>query len=551
MFAIVKRAVFALAPVTAAMAVATMYTIRFHGTMPADLDHRLMAGAFHWGHVWCFDHVYRMVAGLDAWGVQTTRLGFPLTGAARCLALTPALAVAPARAFLSPLGAYNLAILLTPAVAVLTTSLLLRRVTDLDRWSAGAAGVMYGVSPYVLGCFSGGQTCKAQVWGVPLVLWALAGVVRGPRRVLGIGITMVCGAILAGTDPTYALIVPFVAGAWALLMIRRPWLPHLAGAMVGLAALAAGLATAKLYYQGTDTTTMLEVFEPANRMKSHGIPIPTPMAQPWPTLWGPPPLQKGAGEPNHVTYIGVPLLIALVVGSVRSWRGRSLAWAAVVIGIVLALGEVLVSDNAYVLSGTQKLGLPALLLARYHYPLADSVMYYRSIVVASLGATMGAVGWVGGKRWGPFPAWGIAALALWDTHRVMAPVWPLHSRVHPTQLYAVIAADPVPGAVVEVPLVSNATEGGRTILDGAFLTRPVNGLVRFSPKDLPNVEAISAWFAEAAASDDAKGTLYSHGIRYVMTLPDTQARERATFTTLLGPPWMLDGRTVWRVGPAP
>ncbi len=550
MFAIVRRAGITMLPLTVAMVLATIFTIRFHGRMPADLDHRMLAGGFHWGHVWCFDHVWRMVAGLDAWGVNTTRLGFPLTGAARCLALTPALLVAPSRLFLSSIGAYNLAILLTPAAAVATTFLLVRRVTDLDRWSAGAAGVMFAVSPYVLGCLSGGQTCKAQVWGVPLVLWALAGAVRGPSRFVSIVAAGFCGVLLAGTEPTYALIVPFVAGAWAILLLRRPILPHLAGVIFGLAALAAGLATAKLYYQGADTASMLEVFEPANRLKSHGIPIPTPMAQPWPTLLGPPPLQKGAGEPNHVTYLGVPLLVALTLGSVRAWRGRSLAWAAVVIGIVLALGEVLVSENAYVLSGSQKLGLPALLLSRYHYPLSESSMYYRSIVVASLGAAIGAVGWVGGKRWGPAPAWALVAIVLWDTHRVMAPVWPLQSRVQSMELYRWMAADTDPGAVVTVPLVSSQSDGARMMFDGAFTSRRLSALDRFSPPSQANVEALRGWFAEAAASADASASLYGHGIRYVTTLPLGPLPERAELTALLGRPYMMDGRAVWRVGPA-
>ncbi|MDP2309567.1 MAG: hypothetical protein Q8P18_26335 [Pseudomonadota bacterium] len=540
-------------PVLVAAIVAVAFNASFQGTMAADLDHRVLAGNFHNGHLWCFDNAWRMVSGAEPFGIATQRLGFPFAAAARCLAVVPALASTPSRLWLSPIGAYNLTILLTPALAVVAASLLVRRVTDMGAWSAAAVGLVYSVSPYVLGCFSGGQTCKAQVWCIPLALWALSGAVSGPRRALNVALTGVASVVLAYTEPTYAMIVPLVAVPWALLLIRRPILPHGAGALVGLTVMAAGIWTAKLYYVGGDDRLLLELFEPASRLKSSGIPIPSPMAQPWPTLLGPPPLEVQAGAPNHVTYLGIPLLVAMLLGLPLRWRGRGVAGLALVVGFVLALGEVLVSENQYVLSADRKLLLPAVLLARHDYPLAQSVMYYRAITVASLGVAIGAMGASSRFRYGAIAAWLLAGITLWDTHRVMAPLWPLKSQIPESSLYTLINADPVPGAVVGLPLSSATQVGSGMVLDAVFTDRPSNGLVRFTAPGLANVDALARSFAAAATlpSPEGSASLYAAGIRYLVTTPGEQIPEQAALTRALGVPFRVGRRLVWRVGPPP
>ncbi len=548
-----RAAATTLVPLVLGMAAAVAVTAWFHGRMPDDLDHTVLAGAFHRGHIWCVDHVQRMVLGEEPRTVLTDRAGFPGSAAARCLLLVPAVVTTPLRAVYGPLGAYNLLILATPAAAVLAAWALARRITDLSSAGAAAVGVVYAVSPFVLGSFAGGQVCKAQVWTIPACLWALTWAVRGPRRPLGVIAAAALGAATAYTEPTFALIVPLVAAPWALLAVQRPLWRSALGAATGLGALAAGLWTAKLYYD-TAGSTGIELFEPANRLTSHGIPLPAPMAQPWPTLLGPRDLQLDPGAPNHITYLGLPLVGAMLVGSLFRWKGRSFAWLAVAVGITFALGELLVSDNAYVTTAAgQKYALPAFWLAAKGYPLARSVMYYRVIAVASLGVAVGAMGVTSRLRYGGLLACALAGAAVWDSHRVLAPIWPAKSALVNEPLYSWLAADPTPGALVELPLVHNARTGAAMVLDSVFVDRPTTALVRFAKRDQPNVVAVNAWLSEAAALPpaEASAAMFAHGVRYILSNPADNAPEVDAVTQTFGRPLMIGGRFVWRMEALP
>jgi hypothetical protein len=540
-----------LAPLLIGVIVAVVFNVYFHGGLVGELDTRLITGAFHHGHVWCFDHVWRALSGQDAWGVATDRLGFPSSAAARCLAVVPALVVAPTRLWLSPLGAYNLAILLTPAPAVACTWLLARRVAGVSSGAAAAAGVLFAVSPYVLGCFAGGQTCKAQVWGLPLALWALSGAVGGPRRAAFLVAVPISTLLLAFSEPTYAAILPLAAVPWAVLSLRRPVLPHVGGALVALAAMAGALLLVRGYYTMGDDRLLVEAFDPASRLKSAGIPIPTPMAQPGPTLLGPPDLQTQPGVANHITYLGVPLLALTLLSLALARRGRLFLLAAFAVGFTISLGEFLVVDNAWVTNGGQKYGLPALLLARYGYPLSQSVMYYRAIVVAALAVAIGSVAWTARWRYGAWAAAVVAAVGLWDTHRATAPLWTLRSAVPSHALHDRIAADAVPGAVVALPLRASAPTGAQAMFDAALHGRATNGLARFTAAGFPPVDTIEAWFAEAEALGPGAGddALFGHGIRYIVTMPQVEVPERAALSRVLGPPRRAGDRLYWRVGP--
>ena len=552
---LVRSRVAALLPLLVAAGVAVGFNAAFLGPMARDPAHRLLSGAFHGGHLWCFDLAWGLLSGLDPWSLETQRLGFPSGASARCLALAPAFATAPARLLVDGLTAYNLCILLTPAVTVLFTMLLMRRVTELDRWSAAAVGGLYAVCPYVFGCFAGGQTCKAQVWVVPMTLWTLAGAVDGPRRplwVLGAGLG---GTILAFTEPTYATIVPLVAVPWVGILIGRPRWASLVGGGLGLAACAMGIWSASLYYLHPVPPGFEAVFEPAGPLTSAGIPLPSPMAQPGPTLIGPPDLQLEPGAPNHVTYLGLPLLVAMLLGSLPAWaRGRRaqlLAWSALVVGLLVAMGERLVVDNQFVQVEGRPLVLPAWYLAKADYPLARSMMYYRGVVVAALGLAIGAVGLMSRWRWGALGAWLLVALSLADTYRVLKPIWPLRSRVLDTEFFETLAADPVPGAVIGLPLAGTTRSGGLTVLDAAFHRRPTNGLVRFTDRRMTHVASLQGWVQSALRLPAAEGSalLFSKGIRYVVAGEDMTEGEKMSLTLSLGRPEMLSGRVVWRVGP--
>lgn len=567
-----------LTSVLVGMVVAVAVVTRFHGDLVSDLDHRLIAGPFHPGHVWCVEHVGQMVRGELPFGILTDRAGFPSQVAARCLVAAPAAMVAPLRSWFTAYGVYNLLVLGSPALAVLFAWLLARRVTALSSLGAAAASVCFAVSPYVLGCYAGGQTCKAQVWTLAACLWALTGALRGPWRPAYVLACGVFGLLTAATEPTYALVVPLVAGPWALVAsldaFRAPrrWRElglHVLGGAAGLAALAAGLWTAKLYYDASGTRPAPEeLFEPASRMIASGIHFPSAMAQPRQLFEGPQDLQLDAGAPNHVPYLGIPLMGALLLGTLAPWRGRALAWTAVVVGVVLSLGEWLVHDNAWVLTDTgARYALPARWLAKQGYPLARSVMYYRAAAVASLGVCLGAFGALGVldavvtgsvlrrrllHALGAALALLLAGVSLWDTHRVLRPVWPVASRVVNLSLVERMAADPVPGAVLQTPLVHDARTGGAMLFDGVSSGRAGTGVLRHVNADHPDVVRLRGWLAEAAAlpPDEAADALHAHGIRYIVAYPGQQQDpERLALYRTLGIPNVVGGRSYWRVGP--
>ena len=563
-----------LGAVLAGMAVAVFLVARFHGDLVSDLDHRLLAGPFHPGHVWCVDHVGKMVRGELPFGILTDRAGFPSEVAARCLVAAPAALVAPLRTWFTPYGVYNLLVLGTPALSVLFAWLLARRVTTLSPLGAAAASVCFAVSPYVLGCYAGGQTCKAQVWTLAACLWALTGALRGPWRPAYVVACGVLGVLTAYTEPTYALIVPLIAGPWALvasvdaLRAPRRWRElglHVLGGAAGLAALAAGLWTAKLYYDASGMRPAPdELFEPASRLIASGIHLPSAMAQPRQIFVGPQDLQLDAGAPNHVPYLGIPLLAAMVLGTLAPWRGRALAWTAVIVGVTLSLGEWLVHDNAYVLTEAgARYALPARWLAKQGYPLARSVMYYRAAAVASLGVCLGAfgaLGWVearGGRGLrflGAVLALALAGGAIWHTHHVLRPLWPVPSRVVDLRLVERMAADPVPGAILQTPLVHDARTGGGMVFDGVASGRAGTGVLRHVNADHPDVVRLRGWIAEAEAlpPDEAAAALHAHGVRYIVSYPGQQEDpERLRIYRTLGPATPVGGRTYWRVGPAP
>lgn len=546
-----KALAWRLAPLFLAIAVVLAVNISFHGELVRDLDGRLLEGSFHHGHIWCMDHLADQVRGAVPLTIHSDAVGFPEGAAARCLMVLPAVAAAPFQAWLGAVGTYNLTVLLTPVAAAVAACLLARRATDMDERAAAAVAVLYATSPFLLGSLSGGQVCKAQTWTIPACLWALTGVIQGPRRAAWALAAGILGVATAYSEPTFALIVPLVAAPWALFALRRPWGWSLLGACVGLAVLAAGLYTARLYYDshgGMGT----ELFEPAGRLNSSGIPKPTPMAQ-LSGIFQAADLDTQAGATNHVSYLNGPLLIAMLAGTFVAWRGRVLAWVALVVGVTFALGEYLVVNDAYVTTPTgAKYGLPAWWLAKAGYPLARSVMYYRAIAVAGLGVALGAIGACSRWKWGWMLAWGVAAVGVWDTHRELAPIWPLKSRPLRSELSAWMAADPTPGAILALPRQHNTRQGGAALFDAVLADRATTALVRFTSPEQPSLRHTQAWVAEALAAPDAasaEAALFAHGVRYVVWDTTAQDAEGTALTARLGPAARFGSRWAWRIGP--
>ena len=85
-----------VAPVAAGV-VAVAVTLALLGVVPWELRHQRLVGAFHDGHVWAFDHLARMLVGLEPLSGQTSRIGYPGPVLGRFIGWVPALLAAPRR----------------------------------------------------------------------------------------------------------------------------------------------------------------------------------------------------------------------------------------------------------------------------------------------------------------------------------------------------------------------------------------------------------------------------------------------------------------------
>ena len=145
-----------------------------HWPLPMELDSSRVHAHFHGSHVWCFDHIFAMLTGSEPFEHHTRRIGFPENVQLRFIAWVPALLSAPLRLVLGPLGAYNVVLLLSPAISALAAWLLIRRITAASPFTCAGAALAFALSPYVMGCLANGQIAKIQLWILPLHLWAMS-----------------------------------------------------------------------------------------------------------------------------------------------------------------------------------------------------------------------------------------------------------------------------------------------------------------------------------------------------------------------------------------
>ena len=121
--------------------VAVVITSLLHWPLPLQLNSAEVHAHFHGSHVWCFDHIVAMLTGAEPFEHHTRRIGFPESVQLRFIAWVPALASAPLRLFLGPLGAYNFALLLSPAFSALAASVCSTAIATLSAASLRCAAM--------------------------------------------------------------------------------------------------------------------------------------------------------------------------------------------------------------------------------------------------------------------------------------------------------------------------------------------------------------------------------------------------------------------------
>ncbi len=464
-----------------AVAVAAMAWV--HWPLPLLLRSGVVRGAFHGSQVWCFQHMADQLSGEQAWSATTSLIGYPNQMRAPTVGWVPALLVAPLQALLGPVGAYNAAVLLSPALCAAITWLFLRRALRAEPWPAAAGALAYSLSPYMLGIVANGQIEKVQAWILPLYLWLLLAVIRGRRPWLALpGLALVTAAS-ALTSPSIAMLIPMAAVVWALGALqgdRHARGSRLAWILVALAATAEVLLLVSMYYGDLRAQGVLSAFQPASFQATDAQPYPLNVAEPACVFLGACVLGKAESlTGNQVSYLGLSLLLASLVFSRERFRFRGVAWACCAIGVVVSLGPVLVQGGEYLRLGQFPIPLPAMALQRLGYPLAYSGMYYRAILLASLGLAVLLACGTSRLRppWGARIALALTALLVADGWFATRELWP--RRVDPIaghQLLLKMREDPQPGAVLDLPLGHSTYKGGLRLLAAVVHGRATTGL---------------------------------------------------------------------------
>ena len=274
-----------------------------------------------------------------------------------------------------------------------------------------------------------------------------------------------------------------------------------------------------------------------------------------------------------VTYLGWALLGLAVAGlaTMRRWRDRLpwLAWIGVF--YLLMLGPYLYVDGAYVTLADRKIPLPFLALFEL-VPVFSRISHpFRFVMPVQLGlALLAARALVGLPGW----ARALAATGLLVEHLLLSPApWPLaRSDARMPEHVAVLAGDPAPGGVLDLPVtVPNLERAVYLYWQTAHgraspyqLNEPLPGVLRRShlvqlllvaeggrvdslPPVLPTLDLVASGRALAAL-----------GARYIVlheTLypPDRRALAIALLRTTFGPETVTtdDGRRIWRLEPSP
>lgn len=513
---------------------------------------RLLDNPFTGGHAWAADVVS------DALWDQvsadpTDQAGFPGLRRARYVGWAFLGAAALLRPLWTPLAVVHIASFLGPALGGAGLVLLARRLSPGGHPGLQVAGgLLFALSPVTLGAALSGQVENTQTWLLPLLLlltWEASA-----RRSIW-PLLPPLWALAALTSPYLAMLAGIAAPWVAWLRWREGVHPLSALAPVALSALGLGLAGAWLE---------LGAFDPEGTLYR-----PSFEGQGWPPLWVRPlpvaavdALLTGQVQVQvkanvlHQPYLGLVLLAGALGGGGQRGRLAPL----VLLGLLLAMGPRLAWGEGPALLGGRELILPAQLVRWLDLPLAHGGQYYRAMVLAHLGlGLMLACGAPARPRLASAGAVALCLLGPLDALRaVSAPGLPWPTVTLPVDAWAALAADPVPGAVLHLPMHSTQLRPNHPVrLAGRVRhRRAVSDLPRAwtePPADPLLAQAWSASLATPGAVLPGLDQLAAAGFRFVVidlpAIPERQSLE-ARAKAAWGPPTgRADGLSWYATGP--
>lgn len=425
-------------------------------------------GNDNWNHVWGYWWVGQELSA-GRFPAHTDLLAWPDGGTLYFIDTVQAVLSWPVQLVFGAAAAYNLVILAGFAVSAFGAWLLAWRVSG-DSRAAGVAMVLYGAAPHLLGqAYNGISETVCAGW-LPLTLWGLVRVIDRPvwPRALALG---VFAALCALTSWYYGLMAAM--GGTVLLVWQAAVQPYATRwrSLIPMLLLAGGVAGVLVsplllsFRASLDAADALVTRDPEfvrRSLMDHNITDVVAFFRPGQTP-----------SPDLFTLYGEQLVIIITIG----WTGLLLAgvawlatrrvrelapWAWMGLAFFLfSLGPYLNVGGEYVQLGGGKVPLPFLALFEA-LPLFDRISHpFRFVVGVSLAvAVTAAVGlrhaWRRSQR--PLQAGLVAAIVLVFTAEVAlgspASLPVPTASAHIPSVYTTMAADPVAGAVLDLPMTA-------------------------------------------------------------------------------------------------
>ena len=482
-----------------------------------------IGGGFHPGHVWAVDHVAAMMSGTEAWSGWTQRIGAPEPVHLRLIGWAPLLVAAPLSGVMHTGAAMWVAMAAGYVLTARLTARLIGRVSGASPWTASAAGWVYTFSPFALGVLANGQLAKMQLWCLPWVLLIADRVLAGERPARQTALLMVAATVTGFTAPSVGLVAPIALGVWVLVRCPRSRAGALRG-VVALAAVALGMAVPWLVHT-VDIAGTAGLVPAAPVPGLNHPPALNPVATIASLTVATGPWDGIQSAINNVAGVGAVALLAGVAAAVSARRTALTGLGLAVAGMLFALGP---SINA----AGYKWVLPAQLMEWSGYPIVQSGMYYRFSQVACLGLALLLAHLAQTvPRRAVWIAAVVAGVNLAENIRETATLWPRMLRPIPhAELMRVMANDPAPGAVVELPLAHLDTEGERRLLGQLIHGRNTTVLARnMVVIGQPRLERLSRLVRQPTA-------LRAAGFRYVLLHePNRNRQQFERLTAVYGP----------------
>ena len=383
------------------------------GVNPAS-DYQVMTWSLEWWP-WAIGH------GVD---LLHTHLLWPPEGFSTLWMTTipvPALLAAPLTLVGGPLIAYNALMLLSVVLAAGAAYLLCRELTGRVVPSV-AGGLLFGLSPYMLGHMLSQHLDLTFVFPVPLLALLIVRYVRGRtsgRRFVA-GFALLLLVELGSSFELFLDITLVVAIGLALALLGKGWRPVIlrAGALVALAYAAclpilvpvaifalSGRHGSLRYDPANFSIDLLNVAVPTPTLLTGRLDAARAVSQHF---------VSNVGEQNG--YLGIPLLLVAALAVRAEWRrGAWLAGGLLVTGLLLSFGPTLTVD------GRPIVGLP---FAVSRLPVVHDALPVRMSMFSALAAACLCALWLA-RPGRPRLRLAVAALVgvsllpnFWPAHRL-------------------------------------------------------------------------------------------------------------------------------------